>query len=371
MDDMTNDTASEGRFTPAMKWALGGFVAAAAISLMIPATILESFVSAIGLPEMIEASAPPLGVNARLIIALFCGIVAAAIVFAFAPNKAGLSFSKREAQEDDPDYEYGGTEQDAKPTFMDRLRGLTSGDIESGIRDLSDLPKIRSADAHPDAPARRPLFAGEDLADPTPLAVQQFAEDEMAAAPMPAPSEAHQDYEPAFQAGPDYEAEPDYDAGLDMEYEEYVPQAGSEAEKEAEAELEDGTVQEAEVGPVPEPEELAPVASEAAPKAQPSLSNDDLNNLPINDLVDRLEQSLAALKNGTPAPPQAETVQPMPDPVPAAERPPEQEPVRYVPPGSSERTMAAKPETATAQKADDMDEALKAALATLQRMTSK
>ena len=34
------------------------------------------------------------------------------------------------------------------------------------ITDLEDLPKLRSGDAHPDAPPRRPFSANRDLAEP-------------------------------------------------------------------------------------------------------------------------------------------------------------------------------------------------------------
>ena len=346
MNNMMDKIPGLNRLTPQIQWAFGGFIAAAAVSLMIPATILESFISAIGLPEMIAASAPPLGVKARLIIALFSGIIAAAIVFVLAPNTGGISVTNPFARNDD-DGEDESYDTESKPTIMERLRGLRSSNNDTGgIRDLSDLPKIRNADAHPDAPARRPLFAGEELAGPSPLSVKPFAdepEDDWESAQMPAPSAEHQE---AF--------EPEYAMSEEEVYQEPVPEPDYEPE------------------PAVQPEAVYENPSHVS--SQP-VEQADLSDLPINELVDRLEESLTALKSGAAAQraaaPATETVNSAPNVKAAPEQEAVQEAVNDPVPDAPQPQSKSEPRVETQQSADDMDEALKAALATLQRMTSK
>jgi hypothetical protein len=127
--------------TPAR--ALGGLLdlgvaALAAVSIgflafAMPDDLFSSLVSASHLPDLVAAAAPPLGAKARM------GMILAG---------AGLSFllvwSLMRALE-------GSAEPEAKPARK---------------APEPDAPRLRRADAHPDAPARRPLIAGADLGEP-------------------------------------------------------------------------------------------------------------------------------------------------------------------------------------------------------------
>ena len=56
------------------------------------------------------------------------------------------------------------------PSFIDRMRAKISDFTESrrnadAVTELSDLPKLRAGDAHPDAPPRRPISAHRDFGE--------------------------------------------------------------------------------------------------------------------------------------------------------------------------------------------------------------
>jgi hypothetical protein len=71
---------------------------------------------------------------------------------------------------------------------------------EDDILDLADLPKLRAFDAHPDAPARRPLSASSDLAEPMALAMQSFAQPPVTSdAETEAAAAVETPVEPAFE----------------------------------------------------------------------------------------------------------------------------------------------------------------------------
>lgn len=106
---------------------MAGFAALAVafVAFAMPGDIFESAVSASGLPALLPAAAPPLGNTARL------AVVALAALLSF----GGL--------------------------FL-LLRALGPGPR----RATPDAPRVRRADAHPDAPSRRPIRAGDDLGEP-------------------------------------------------------------------------------------------------------------------------------------------------------------------------------------------------------------
>ena len=97
----------------------------AALFALVPAAVLEEWVWASGVPALIAAAAPPLGTTARAAMALVGGAVAAAVTWSvcyllFGPG--GLLVPRTAA---------------------------------------NSVPVIRRADAHPDAPPRRPMTAAE------------------------------------------------------------------------------------------------------------------------------------------------------------------------------------------------------------------
>uniref|UniRef100_UPI0035CBD875 hypothetical protein n=1 Tax=uncultured Sphingomonas sp. TaxID=158754 RepID=UPI0035CBD875 len=104
----------------------------AAMFALVPTELLESMVVDSGIASVLSAAEPPLGLTARAASVLLCGggvgLVAWFGLF--------LSFGSR--------------------TIVLQRRG----------RSLGAAPVLRRADAHPDAPARRPLFANTDLGTP-------------------------------------------------------------------------------------------------------------------------------------------------------------------------------------------------------------
>ena len=200
--------------SPPVKEAAGAFVAAAAAGLFLPASWLVAAFAAMGLSPVIPGDGLPAGVPGRFVIALACGLVAAALVL----------------------------------VFLAVLRLRRGADNRASLADYRDLPRLRSGDAHPDAPPRRPLFAAEDLADPLPLSTWlESPEDGLLPAISPASSD---EPEVIFE----------------------------------------------ETG-------MADTVRPDAPQARivRSLLDTDLASLPIGELVARLEHSLAALKATKPA----------------------------------------------------------------------
>lgn len=115
--------------------AIGGIVVALGIALM-PVEPLEDVILASGLPAILPAAAPPLGDTARLGLAMVAGgglcLTLWFILFLVIGGRAVTLWPSRPEAE------------------------------EEGV------PVLRRADAHPDAPARRPLFASQDLGMPFP-----------------------------------------------------------------------------------------------------------------------------------------------------------------------------------------------------------
>lgn len=111
--------------------------------LTTPVGFLEMLVTSAGVSEVLPAAAPPLGATARTLIAGFAGLMAAGIALAInrpegtdqGEQKMGFAFSK--------------------------LAALAR--VGRRQRPLADLPTLRRADAHPDAPPRRPIFASRDF----------------------------------------------------------------------------------------------------------------------------------------------------------------------------------------------------------------
>jgi hypothetical protein len=113
-------------------------VGAAAAILLIPTDLLESIVLQSGLPSLLPAAEPPLGMTARLALAVVAAAVAGLAVFATMRLLArAASLFEEEDEEDGP---VAATAQ----------------------------PRVRRRDQHPDAPARAPLSAHRDLGAPEP-----------------------------------------------------------------------------------------------------------------------------------------------------------------------------------------------------------
>ncbi|WP_010187562.1 hypothetical protein [Sphingomonas sp. PAMC 26605] len=107
-------------------------VLTAAMFALIPTELLESMVVDSGVASVLSAAEPPLGFTARAALVLLCGGGVAVLAW------FGLFL-----------------------TFGGRTVTLRRPTTSSG-----SAPVLRRADAHPDAPARRPLFANTDLGTP-------------------------------------------------------------------------------------------------------------------------------------------------------------------------------------------------------------
>lgn len=233
--------AGPGWLDAAMALLAGGSVAFAIAAM--PDYHFARMVTISGLPQILEAAQPPLGLTARLAAAGAAGAGAALLVWMLLRmlNRAAGGSGKRERK---------------------RAAELEEMDLAP--------PRLRRVDIHPDAPARRPLFAGTDLGEPEP--------DAPGADPAPEPW-TFDAPEPAGETG---EAAP---AAWTESFPDAEPAAPEEAFEQAQAEP---------AGEVPqataEPEAPVPESrSGPAPDGQPSL----------DDLVQRLERG-ARRRDGRP-----------------------------------------------------------------------
>lgn len=112
-----------------------GFVAFA-----MPADQFADAISATGLPSLLPAAAPPLGTTARALAVALASIATFGLVLTLL-----RLLDRRPA------------EPERRPV---RGRSMFDEDGESGP------PRLRRADSHPDAPARRPILAARELGEP-------------------------------------------------------------------------------------------------------------------------------------------------------------------------------------------------------------
>lgn len=128
---------------PVFNAGLGALAAAAAAFFLyaMPGDLFAALVEATGLPSLISAARPPLGLTARLCAMVVAGAVMFLLVWAVLRR-------------------------------IDAFGTMGGEPVEEAAAAV--LPRLRRADAHPDAPARRPLLAREDLGEPidAPLPVE-------------------------------------------------------------------------------------------------------------------------------------------------------------------------------------------------------
>jgi len=133
--------------------ALAG-LAVAFVAFAMPADLLTGLVEASGLPAILAAAEPPLGLKARTGVGLAGGLAAFGLAFVL------LRLIDR--------------------TGLERPKPIVAADED-------DMPRLRRRDVHPDAPVRRPISAARDLGEPAPP-------------PRPAPAPVQ---EPAWLAEPE------------------------------------------------------------------------------------------------------------------------------------------------------------------------
>ncbi|PHR13607.1 MAG: hypothetical protein COA41_18120 [Sphingopyxis sp.] len=336
--------------------ALAGGIAAALVIATLPHVYLENIVGATGLSEIIPAAAPPLGNTARALIAVVAGLVSASALFLFLNHKTksheggsdmSLAIRKNVATES-TDQENESRSRRALPKLNLSAKSLTKflkkPKKSSGqVTELKDLPDIRRADRHPDAPARQPIFAASDLGAPLSEKIKRFD-----------------------KAGPD-------DCASSAGEPKPLPTVTQEAQ-----------------GPVEKyvdmPSDYQPDQDQSqhnVERPEPVASKSDLSDLSLDQLADRLEAGLERLEAlqmrsskadreiTEPSVPDAkEKVSPPEAPlaeVPFAEAPLAEAPVAMPPLRSVDSVEA----DHNADRRADMDAALKAALGTLERMTAQ
>lgn len=118
-------------------------LAVAFVAFSMPADLLSQLVGYTGLPNVLSAAEPPLGMKARIGVGAAGAIAVFALVF-------GLL----------------------------RLLDRKGRDRSVEATEEEEMPRLRRRDFHPDAPARRPLSANRELGEP------ESAPQEMATTPL-------------------------------------------------------------------------------------------------------------------------------------------------------------------------------------------
>jgi hypothetical protein len=153
----------------AIMLAMAGAIIVSVTFMFLPVRLLESAAGSSGLSELIPAARAPLGDTARALFAFGSGAFTLSVLV-YALLHFGTTPAKRiELEEPVPDW--ANEPEEAKAASRLARLKMPSLSIpkmpwvhdDSDITELSDLPKLRNGDTHPDAPPRRPLFANQDL----------------------------------------------------------------------------------------------------------------------------------------------------------------------------------------------------------------
>jgi hypothetical protein len=161
----------------ALAIALGGAAVTSVLAMLIPTSIWEGITGSTGISELVPATAAPLGDTARAVIAFLFGAMAFISLAALLLRRpAEMPFTKSVK----PTEPVQTTAED-DTSFVTKMRGRLNDFMESRragpiVTELSDLPKLRSSDAHPDAPPRRPISAHTDFAEVSPQPVAPMVE---------------------------------------------------------------------------------------------------------------------------------------------------------------------------------------------------
>lgn len=136
-----------GRLAKALLGALG----AGLLLFSLPVGLVETVVASSGVSEAVPAAAPPLGLKARLLLAGFGAMLALGLI--------GVGQRQRHVALLTHDKEGRGNDAAGVSEMgfaLSKLNWLSRDRNRSG-------PALRRADAHPDAPARPPIFASRDF----------------------------------------------------------------------------------------------------------------------------------------------------------------------------------------------------------------
>jgi hypothetical protein len=328
---------------PAM--ALTGGIAAALVIATLPHVYLENIVGATGLSEIIPAAAPPLGNTARGLIAVVAGMITASALYLFLNHKMksheggsdmGLAIRKNETTSS-VDGEGESKTRFAVPKLNLSAKSLTKflkkpKKSPGQVTELRDLPDVRPADRHPDAPVRQPIFASSDLGLPLADRIKRFDQ-----------SQAEQVFaEPAEQAAQSVAAPSLFAAEKVID---------SSSEKQPDPVLSEHKVQQ---------------AGSTTPR-------EDLSALSLVQLVERLEAGLRRLetlemREPVAAPPASPQAAPNPENTASSAKVSEAPAPVAIPPLRSVESVEIDVQD---NRQADMDAALKAALGTLEKMTAQ
>lgn len=159
MSHSVSTQSQSGGHIRSLVMAMAGASVAAVGTMLVPVSILEGLAGSTGLSELVPAARAPLGDTARALIAFGSGALTLAglsILLLRQDTINGAKAAPLSPQKPD--------EPSAVVGLLNALRPKmpwNKGDLD--IRELADLPKLRQGDGHPDAPARRPLSASQDL----------------------------------------------------------------------------------------------------------------------------------------------------------------------------------------------------------------
>ena len=154
----------------ALAIALGGAIITSVIAMFIPVSVFESITGATGFSELVPATGAPLGDTARALIAFGFGALAFALLAGYLLRKPSKPVSARPVAKAQDAVDAANPITESGPSFIDRMRAKISDFTESrrnadAVTELSDLPKLRAGDVHPDAPPRRPISAHRDFGE--------------------------------------------------------------------------------------------------------------------------------------------------------------------------------------------------------------
>lgn len=356
--------------------AIGASICAAVATMFVPTALLETMTGATGLSELVPATAAPLGDKARAMIAFGAGAVTMMIAFGLLSRKTTYSDieTKNMAMNEKLNSEVNAPLINQIKRRFGGFKGVkmpwTRNTASNDVYELSDLPELRAHDAHPDTPRRRPISAASDFGDvgldgkrmyipdvPLPKVTgsssDSAASDSVASVSaghddMPFFADRDVDFSPADAAATvEFVADPAPEIAAEMATASYVAPAFVAA-------------------PAPVPA-AAPALGEDQPSLAELVASFELalenRKAQLAALEDLAAQMAAKVPQHAAAASQfASSAQPTPaQPVPAQHEPAFMRmPLEAVP--ASVRSDV---------DADDMDAALNAALATLQRMNAK
>jgi hypothetical protein len=329
-----------------------GISAIAAISAMfVPVGLIESVTGATGISEIIPATAAPLGDTARAVIAFLAGAftLIAALAIMLRQNNVP-SMNKVHA---DTDLKVGDSKGIMARAAAISLPKITLPKIglpkmpwtknEDDILDLADLPRLRSFDAHPDAPARKPLSASSDLRETMVQPTLSNAEAKFWGDPVEAPVADSATIEAAIE--PEYQ----YETAVEVEQEVIVPEEA--------------------INEMPAPAET-PASAPVSPHAGSGAIGQTLAEMvaQLEAAVIQRKAQLAELEIVA-----AGLLASKMEPVPYTEQEvlAEKAVAEILPPEMPRPPLEAVPSSPRADADDDMDAALNAALETLHKMNAQ